>query len=137
MEQQQVLACQLAFLLCVPPRGSAQLGVFCPEPRHGGSQVDSGAGAAGSHRDLVEDATVRGIERVSAAPRLPRDRGRADAHGASGEGRVRRLALDQPVERSAVGPRGVFSLRRCLARARPALLGMALLGCHPGSPRCV
>ncbi len=136
VEQQQVLACQLAFLLCVPPPGGTQFGIFRSEPRHGGVEIGGRARLFCGYYDLVEDAAVRRVEWVSAASRLPRDGGGGDAHGAPGEGRVRRLAIDQPVERRTVGPRGVLSLRCCPAGLLWALLGLALLACHSGPPQC-
>jgi len=136
VEQQQVLARQLAFLLCVPPRGGTQFGILRSEPRHGGGEIGGYARQSCGYYDLVEDAAVRRVEWVSAASRLPRDCGGGNAHRAPGQGRVRRLALDQPVERGAVSPGGVLSLRRCPAGLRPALVGLAPLGCHSGPPRC-
>ncbi len=136
VEQQQVLARYLALLLRVPSCGGAQFGVLRPELGHGGGEIGGCARLSQSHHDLVEDAAVRRIKRVPAASGFPRDRGGGDAHGTPSQSRVRRLALDQPVERGAVSPRGVLSLRRCPARLCPALLGLALLDCHSGPPRC-
>ncbi len=58
MEQQQVLARQLALLLRVPPRGSAQLGVFGLESGDDAGQVGSRARPIKGDRDLVEDAAA-------------------------------------------------------------------------------
>jgi hypothetical protein len=75
VEQQQVLARQLAFLLCVPPRGGTQFGILRSEPRHGGGEIGGYARQSCGYYDLVEDAAVRRVEWVSAASRLPRDYG--------------------------------------------------------------
>lgn len=110
IEQQQVLASQQTLLLRMPPHGRAQRGVLSREPQDCGSQVSTGAGSVGRDRDLVQDVTVCGVERVTTALRLSRHYRRGYADGAASEGRVRGLTFDEPVERSAIRPRHVLSL---------------------------